>query len=890
MKLQHRKHGRTMVILWLSLVFGLSICAHSQGIDFIECRDSTYYANDIFSKANVLVSNKTCTILDIDVYKLCTEKKQIEMVDYDVLTLPGYTYTHEVGKPQLPVIREILAIPDGSSANVKVIECNNSSYEKFNIYPVQPPQMDDANEPLSIDGVPFAIDREFYDQNVFYPKDIVKVGTPGTWRDLSIVNLEFNPISFNPATGELNVISHIRIVLEYMHMQNITLDGNFNASNRSIDPTLDKIYQRSVLNYKYIEPEVLQTYLSSNIRPTVDEAAILSKCSTDGSQTDENPVILSIRHTDHGSYEAIKPLLDWHANNGQPYIAYRFNSGFAVADTDIKNLIAREFAKYPTLMYVIIWGDISYMPWHLSDSAVTSGEKIPGDYWYSLLAGDDLYPEVAVGRMSVDTATEFQDAVTKTLSYLNTPEGWWSDNVLLIAHKQYAPSEYQENQESIRSASYNYPLIFSHLYGASTANKGDSATNEQVNRAINNRIGIVDYRGHGGATGWADWNVAGQYYSTASALSLANTIKPVFFAICCETAHLDKTEQTLSEAFAKPLSIGAVNYFGASRSSYRPQNDLMNIYIFDSIGNLNIRETGSITNSAKERTLTKDNSAYAKDNLNMYLWLGDPALPIKDYHGTEIALQAVNGQYVCAEGGGGGAVVANRDAINAWETFRLIYRGNGNVALQAANGQYVCAEGSGGGAVVANRDAINAWETFRLIDKGNGYFALQAANRQYVCAENGGGQQVVANRNAIDAWETFRILDLSSPTKVALQVANDQYVCAEGGGGDGMVANRNAIGAWETFNLIDRGNGNVALQAYNGQYLCAEGGGGQQVVANRNAIGAWETFRLIYRGNGNVALQAANGQYVCAEGSGGGAVVANRDAINAWETFKLIPI
>jgi len=37
------------------------------------------------------------------------------------------------------------------------------------------------------------------------------------------------------------------------------------------------------------------------------------------------------------------------------------------------------------------------------------------------------------------------------------------------------------------------------------------------------------------------------------------------------------------------------------------------------------------------------------------------------------------------------------------------------VALQAANGQYVCAEGSGGGAVVANRDAINAWETFKLI-------------------------------------------------------------------------------------------------------------------------------------------------------------------------------
>ncbi len=80
-----------------------------------------------------------------------------------------------------------------------------------------------------------------------------------------------------------------------------------------------------------------------------------------------------------------------------------------------------------------------------------------------------------------------------------------------------------------------------------------------------------------------------------------------------------------------------------------------------------------------------------------------------------MALQASNGQYVCAEGSGGEGVVANRNAIGAWETFRDIYRGNGNVALQAANGQYVCAEGSGGDGVVANRNAIGAWETFKLI-------------------------------------------------------------------------------------------------------------------------------------------------------------------------------
>ncbi|MEI2762171.1 hypothetical protein [Methanothrix soehngenii] len=127
---------------------------------------------------------------------------------------------------------------------------------------------------------------------------------------------------------------------------------------------------------------------------------------------------------------------------------------------------------------------------------------------------------------------------------------------------------------------------------------------------------------------------------------------------------------------------------------------------------------------------------------------------------NRIALQANNGQYVCAENGGGSNLVANRDWILAWETFKHIDLGNNEVALQAANGQYVCAENGGGSNLVANRDWILAWETFRRIDLGNNKVALQAANGQYVCAENGGGSNLVANRDWILDWETFGIEEL----------------------------------------------------------------------------------------------------------------------------------
>jgi hypothetical protein len=43
--------------------------------------------------------------------------------------------------------------------------------------------------------------------------------------------------------------------------------------------------------------------------------------------------------------------------------------------------------------------------------------------------------------------------------------------------------------------------------------------------------------------------------------------------------------------------------------------------------------------------------------------------------GTNIALRAPNGQYLAAEGGGGGTVTANRSQIGPWETFKLLREG-----------------------------------------------------------------------------------------------------------------------------------------------------------------------------------------------------------------------
>ena len=55
--------------------------------------------------------------------------------------------------------------------------------------------------------------------------------------------------------------------------------------------------------------------------------------------------------------------------------------------------------------------------------------------------------------------------------------------------------------------------------------------------------------------------------------------------------------------------------------------------------------------------------------------------------------------------------------------------------------------------MIANRDALGAWEKFVYVDLGNGRCAFQSRNNgQYICAEDGENQPLIANRGAVGAW------------------------------------------------------------------------------------------------------------------------------------------
>ncbi len=266
----------------------------------------------------------------------------------------------------------------------------------------------------------------------------------------------------------------------------------------------------------------------------------------------------------------------------------------------------------------------------------------------------------------------------------------------------------------------------------------------------------------------------------------------------------------------------------------------------------------------------------------------------------KIHLKAHNGQYLCAEGGGGRELVANRNNADIWESFTLSDENGGGllsgdaIYMTAYNGKYICAEGGGGREVIATKDTPLSWERF-VIEKRNGsgiiktgdLVSLKCSNGQYICAEGGGGREVVANRSIVDVWETFTIeieevatpqyttdstISIQPPANSVYTTFTDVTVTSGEGYPVNSVLNRSLEGAEKTAHLNRLKNHLSFLKAINADNLSDLGPmtiGGNVVPQNGitsprvkqlySGDTAFSKVRIAFRKGRNVELHKLSG-------------------------------
>ncbi len=593
-------------MLRLSIRVVAVVCFFLTGFHLPALAESNWVSIDGRSAAsapsgNVIRSDNDETVIRFNIPGFHAEDILEGGTTFQSLSFSNQTTTTEVGKPALPVIRQLVAIPNDTDVRVEILSATERTLENYSVYPFQEPRRENETR------APFHIDDDFYGTNLPYPATAAEISEPAIWRDLRVITLQINPVRYNPATGQLTVAEDITVRLEYGGNSDVNVKSR---SVRKIAPDLDRSYRRSVINYDFL-PERSSSELTATLDGAYDYLVIAADAYLDN----------------------ITPLVNWKTTQGlTTQVTPVSQIGSDVAS--IKTYISNEYFTNG-IRYVLFVGDESDIPCYADYVDCMGMDTFYSDYYYTLLDGDDDFAELAIGRFSVGSVTELDRMVSKSVTYeSNPPKGDWLEKALLIAHKEEAPEKYQACKEAIRTAEWlprkTYDVLypdFTTAYGAYISADGDEATNADVIAALNSGQRAVNYRGHGIEDRWYEWNVADEHFTTGEVAMLANgEMTPVIFAIACLTNDLSFSGVCLGEAFTRAAN-GAVAYLGASSPSWTVANEDYDRNCWALVFNDGLNTIGDVTNQAAVDIITLHGD-WGIDNARMFLWLGDPALNV----------------------------------------------------------------------------------------------------------------------------------------------------------------------------------------------------------------------------------------------------------------------
>ena len=158
------------------------------------------------------------------------------------------------------------------------------------------------------------------------------------------------------------------------------------------------------------------------------------------------------------------------------------------------------------------WQDEQYVLTDLVFEDYWQGQ-IPSDLTFSLLVGDDKLPDLAVGRIAAKQESEVKNIVDKIAKYeeIHLFSPGWMENLLFVADRYDINAGHfcleSTNTGGDLPASFNPAYLCLDDYG----NDGELFRNDLFSAVNNNRVSLLNYRGHGGITHWAYINPTSTY-------------------------------------------------------------------------------------------------------------------------------------------------------------------------------------------------------------------------------------------------------------------------------------------------------------------------------------------------------------------------------------------
>ena len=286
----------------------------------------------------------------------------------------------------------------------------------------------------------------------------------------------------------------------------------------------------------------------------------------------------------------------------------------------------------PAPTYVLLVGDANFdyrnylnwpkknrVPVHLSVTSLLS--LTPDDNWYVAVDGDDVLPDMMIGRIPAANAAAASAMVRKIVDYeaLSTYDpkaalfaaDWWDPDFAAADESfiTYLPADILPRRVYLPT----YPTRKDVIRG-----------NEAIIAAINNGMFLTTYVGHADPTLWAEEGFFGA--SDVARLSNTNKLTFVLTLACFNGFFSHPSLYSTGESFVMSKKAGAIASFSTSGYAYSTEFEVLGNTLFSSLFEKGNRVLGNVTIGSKIEAYSKGIST---DTVRAFTLFGDPALRLK---------------------------------------------------------------------------------------------------------------------------------------------------------------------------------------------------------------------------------------------------------------------
>ena len=435
------------------------------------------------------------------------------------------------GAPDLDQVFASVIIPDNSLMNLEVISSSYIEIEDIEIAPSK----GNFSRMINPADVPFEKGASYL-EDTFYPGKLADLRDPYILRDFRGQTVVSYPFQYNPVSKVLRIYTDmtVRISEEGQGQKNVLQRS---SSIDKLDSEFKAIYNHQFANFEDDNNETRFEYL-------VDQGNMLVICYDD-------------------FMDEMQPFVDWKNKKGIPTEMVGVSSVGSNSGS-IESYVSNYYYENG-LTFLLLVGDINQIP-----SPSISGSA--SDPSYGFISGNDSYAEVIVGRFSGNNPSEILTQVERSLTYEQNPtQVNHFNNALGVASTQgpgyggFTDAEFNDFLWETMLSDYTYD-DYQGIYDS-----GGSLS--QGVDAVNSGVGVINYTGHAGPTGWGN----GAPLSVSDVENLNNEgMLPFIWTVGCNPGEFNNYGTCFTEAWLRSTNsngdpIGAVGHLGSTISqSWEP--------------------------------------------------------------------------------------------------------------------------------------------------------------------------------------------------------------------------------------------------------------------------------------------------------------------------------